>query len=468
MVVSTKTGGKESALGSNAAGTGSAPIAYLRAHGQSLRTLDERIAVLSKVTTMLTEGADELSVAQEKDRVVPSKFNPGMLCGACRYYIEHLPAWMEPEKLEETCPPLFKGGVEADLEMVSEPKGVCINVVPWNAPVTLAVAPMLAMLAAGNHVVVKPPELTPTVSAAFRSLCAKYLAGYVLVEEGGKEAVERLIDEGADHLAFTGGSEIAKVVAARCAQTLTPVTLELGGKSPVFIDKGLSVDILASSVREILETKVYKTGQFCCAHDYALVHEGIYDAFCATLQDAIIALGSKRNVKLLGAKQYNAVKGMLEGSEASLLPPFEGECAPDEEAMTLPMTAVLEPRRDSALLTKEVFGPLLPVLKVGSVEEATEIVKAMPTGKPLIGYCYSEDEKSVATFQNIAAGNIAVNAGPMRFHMNFNVGFGGVGSSGTGVALWGKEAFREFSNRKYICRAKNGFAKSYFSGPPTS
>jgi len=445
---------------------GPAPIAWLRASGKSLATAEERQHALEQVFNMISENVAAISKAQGKDRVVPANFEgtAKMVMNASRYYQGLVPQWMTPEKLEDTCPAPLKGGVEADWCVINEPKGVGIVVVPWNAPVTLAVIPMLAMIASGNRVVIKPAELTPTVASECRRLFQKYLHGYVWVEEGGKEAVERLIDEGADHLVFTGGGEIAKVVAARCARMLTPVTLELGGKSPVFVDRGLSESMMDSVVQEILETKVAKTGQFCCAHDYALVHEEAYSTFCAKLKAALEALGPRRNIPLIGRRQYTDVKRKLEESKATCMPPMVAPYVPDDVAMTLPMTCLLDPALNSSVLTTEIFGPLLPIVKVKSVEEAISFVNDMPTGRALIAYCYTQDSASVDAFlAGTSSGNVAVNAGPQRFHLNFNAGFGGIGPSGSGVHMWGREALREFSNRKHVCRARDGFARSFFS-----
>jgi len=293
------------------------------------------------------------------------------------------------------------------------------------------------------------------------------LDGYVWVEEGGREAVERLIDEGADHLIFTGGGEIAKVVAARCAQMLTPVTLELGGKSPVFIDKGMQEAMMDAAVREILETKVAKTGQFCCAHDYALVHEDAFEAFCAKFKAALEALGEKRNIALIGRRQYNVIKDKLSEAAVECIPPLGGPCVVDDAKMQVPMTGLLCPTLDKSVLTAEIFGPLLPILKVKDVNDAIGIINRMVTGKPLIAYCYSEDSDAIDAFvSQTSSGNVAVNSGPQRMISNFNAAFGGIGPSGSGASMWGREAMKEFSNRKHVIRARGGFAKSFFSGPP--
>ncbi|OLP77768.1 Fatty aldehyde dehydrogenase [Symbiodinium microadriaticum] len=228
--------------------------------------------VLTKVMCSGEWSLVDTPEAQELRRlaVVPEKFHGSakMILGGIAFYKSLLPEWVKPEPVEDLVPVPLKAGVEAEWAIYNEPKGVCVNITPWNAPATISLANAISMLAAGNHVVIKPPELVPTVSAVLRRLCQRYLSGYVWVEEGGKEVVERLIDEGADHVSFTGGGEIAKIVAARCGQMLTPMTLELGGKSPAFVDAGLDEGMLRSIVQEILETKVFKTGQFCCAHDY--------------------------------------------------------------------------------------------------------------------------------------------------------------------------------------------------------
>lgn len=453
-------------------GPAGGPVAWLRQHGRPLATAGQRKEVLERALAMISDNIDAISAAQEQDRVFPSKFNgvAQMIIGGCKMYLSLVDEWLTPEKLEDTCPPPMRAGVEAEWCVVNEAKGVCINVSPWNAPVQLSVIPMLGMLASGNHVVIKPPDLVPHVSALLRQLVQRYLDGYVWVEEGGKEAVERLIDEGADHLVFTGGGEIAKVVAARCAKHLTPMTLELGGKSPVYFDCSLEGAMLDDAVREILELKVFKTGQFCCAHDYALVHTGLWDTFCQKFEAAVRAVGEKRHVALIGPRQYASLKekiAEMSSHNVPCIPPMEGDMVPDDKAMTIPFSGFLQPPLSSHFMREEIFAPALPILKVADHNEAIDIINKMATGKPLIAYCYSKDMQVVQDFiARTSSGNVAVNSGPQRMLMNFNCAFGGCGPSGMGVSFWGREALREFSNRKHVLLAKDGFAKSFFSGPP--
>eukprot|EP00439_Symbiodinium_sp_Y106_P080972 s505_g19.t2 len=548
-------------------GTGPSPVSFLREHGRPLKTLEDRLAVLDKVGKLVADSCEEISQAQATDRVVPDKFHGSakMILGGIAFYKSLLPEWVKPEPVEDLVPVPLKAGVEAEWAIYNEPKGVCINITPWNAPATITLANAVSMLAAGNHVVIKPPELVPTISAVLRRLCQRYLSGYVWVEEGGKEVVERLIDEGAtvlcfalrhsrrcnrasprlgalvghwqilhvglcpqnlpqgpgtikrtcaphrqiracppqqkdlfqkanrssiqtgeghmdhtisrarhlskacegaDHVSFTGGGEIAKLVAARCGQMLTPMTLELGGKSPAFVDAGLDEGMLRSIVQEILETKVFKTGQFCCAHDYVLIHESVLSAFCRVFKVMVEGLGAKRNVRMLGRKQYNSMTRLFQDCQAECIPPVSDEHGFNNEAMSVPMTGILAPARDRAVLQQEIFGPLLPILPVRDVQEAICIINAVAT-KPLIAYCYTQDRQVEAEFiNNVPAGNIAVNGGPMRMISNYAANFGGTGPSGMGAGFWGRDGLKEFSNRKHVMCGRNGFARSFFSGPP--
>jgi aldehyde dehydrogenase (NAD+) len=452
--------------------TGPQPAQWLRKAGKSLKTAEARKEALDGMKRLIQENIDIFSEAHEKDRVFPSKFNgvAGMCLHGLSAYESLVEPWLTPETLPDAGPAPLRAGVDAEFVVLNEPKGVCLNISPWNAPVQLSLIPVMAMLASGNHAIIKPPDMVPTVSALLRRLVQKYLHGYVWVEEGGRETVERLIDDGLDHVIFTGGGEIAKHVAARCGRNLTPVTLELGGKSPVFVDQGLSEEMLDAVVRETLQLKVVKTGQFCCAHDYYLVHESIQKDLLAKLQAELEQLGDKRNVHIIGERQYKALKARLEeaqeGAEA-VIPPLAGACVLNDEAWSIPATAILNPKAECSLLTQEIFGPLLPIVTVKDAAAAIAHVNALPCGKPLIAYCYTQDSAVADAFiAGTGSGNVAVNSGPQRLLANTAVGFGGAGQSGSGVSLWGREAMREYTNRRHVIRAKAGFAKSFFSGPP--
>jgi acyl-CoA reductase-like NAD-dependent aldehyde dehydrogenase len=174
---------------------------------------------------------------------------------------------------------------------------------------------------------------------------------------------------------------------------------------------------------------------------------------------------------MIGQRHYESVKAKLDealAGGASCLPPFDGTCKPNDSDMTLPFTALLETAASSSVFSTEIFGPILPIVQVDNVQEAIEMVRRVPTGTPLISYCYSSDAASAEAFEaGTSSGMLVVNGGPQRIQANYNVAFGGAGASGFGVHMWGRRALEEFSHTRHVCIAKDGgFAKSFFSGPP--
>merc|ERR1712086_762720 len=216
----------------------------------------------------------------------------------------NIDGWSAPKDLVDTLPAERRNGIECDWSCVMEPKGVVLNIAPWNAPILLSVLPCLGALAAGNCCVIKPPEHCPKTSALLVELIGGALAPEaVTVVEGGPEVCEGLIDLGFDHIMFTGGTEIGKLVMARAARTLTPVTLELGGKNPVMIDS-MGDGMLNAVIAEIVSTKQYFSGEFCQCHDTLLVVDSMWDRFTAALEAAVTALGERRNVRMIHAKHF--------------------------------------------------------------------------------------------------------------------------------------------------------------------
>ena len=242
-----------------------------------------QIMALMKV---ITEAAERISAAQAEDGVCPSSFQgaAGMLTGAAYFYMGSIEGWSAPKDLVDSLPAERRNGIECDWSCVMEPKGVVLNIAPWNAPILLSVLPCLGALAAGNCCVIKPPEHCPKTSALLVELIGGALAPEaVTVVEGGPEVCEGLIDLGFDHIMFTGGTEIGKLVMARAARTLTPVTLELGGKNPVMIDE-MGDGMLNAVIAEIVSTKQYFSGEFCQCHDTLLVVDSMWDRFTAALE----------------------------------------------------------------------------------------------------------------------------------------------------------------------------------------
>jgi aldehyde dehydrogenase (NAD+) len=426
------------------------------------RPLEWRLEALERAGAMALENVEAISAAQAEDHVSPSSFMGAsmMIKGAIAFYKASLAGWAAPQPREETLPPFMR--TEGDWEVVPEPKGVGLVVAPWNAPFLLCLLPMMGMLAAGNLCVLKPSEATKATSKLVAKLVEKYFPDRsVLVAEGGPEVVKQIIATPVDHILFTGGGEIAKKILALAAEQLTPVSLELGGKNPCFVDASDSEN-LALYVAEIIGTKSYFGGQFCQAHDYCLVHEKVFDDFVAALEAKISALGERRQCQMINATHARRVRAFLAGHDAIARPALPEGSVEDDR---VPLTLLISPPVDSAVMQDELFGPLLPVIRVASAQEAADFVRKRP--KPLVAYCYSQDPESWAAFRNAtSSGNLAVNAGPQRMQSNLNVGFGGVGESGFGYSIWGRAAFDDYSHHKAVFCGKKFAGSVWGAAPP--
>lgn len=433
------------------------------------RSVPWRCEQIRKLCTAMQQNTGRISEAMAEDNVVPSDFqgSAGMLMGAMGYYLSKVGEWSAPKLLDDTLPADRRGGVECDWLALSEPKGVVLNIAPWNAPVLLSVLPMLGALAAGNTCVIKPPDSCPATSRLLREIVSGSMCPQaVAVVEGGPNEVNGLIDLGFDHIMFTGGTEIGRLIMARAARTLTPVTLELGGKNPVMIDT-MDDAFLAAVIKEIVHTKAYFAGEFCQCHDYLLVVEPMWEKFTKALDEAIQDLGERRLVRIIHERHYKRVRRMLLDHQGHFLPSAAPQ--PDDEGLRLPVTAVLEPRADDPIMKDEVFGPCWAVLKVASVSEGIARATSMPTGKPLVSYYYGQSQEGSDAWMNgTSSGSLAINSGPMRMQSNFNAAIHGVGNSGLGGAsIWGRHVFETFSHTKHVVRPKGGaFAGSIWAGGP--
>jgi len=431
------------------------------------RSIPWRIEQIKKLCETMRDNTEKISEAMASDNVVPSHFagSAGMLMGAMGYYLSKVGEWSAPKVLDDTLPAERRGGVECDWLALSEPKGVVLNIAPWNAPVLLSVLPMLGALAAGNTCVIKPPDSCPATSKLLKEIISSNMSPQaVAVVEGGADVVNGLIDMDFDHIMFTGGTSIGRLIMARAARTLTPVTLELGGKNPVMIDT-MDDAFLAAAIKEIVHTKAYFAGEFCQCHDYILVVESMWDKFTKALGESVEALGEKRFVRMIHERHYTRVKRMLLEHQGQFLPSAAPQ--PDDEGLRLPVTAVLEPQPNDFIMLDEVFGPCWAVLKVASVSEGIAKVTSMPTGKPLVSYYYGQSQEGSDAWMNgTSSGSLAINSGPMRMQSNFNAAIHGVGNSGLGGAsIWGRHVFETFSHTKHVVRPKDGaFAGSIWAG----
>mmetsp|Transcript_7164 Transcript_7164/g.11653 ORF Transcript_7164/g.11653 Transcript_7164/m.11653 type:complete len:489 (-) Transcript_7164:233-1699(-) len=332
-----------------------------------------------------------------------------------------------------------------------QPKGVVLVLGAWNYPFNVTLGPVICALAAGNCVVVKPSEQASESAKAMERMLGKLDQRAVRCVLGGQEVSENLIKQPFDHIVYTGGPRVAKLVLAAAAPNLTPVTLELGGKSPVIIMKGTN---LVEACRRISCHKFTNTGQTCIAPDYVLVHQDVRDEVAKLLTENVKAMfgASPETAEHLGRMVHKNAADRLrtflqEDHGGNVL--FGGKF-PDgfvrEGHRYVPPTLILDPRKDAKVMEEELFGPILPVVTVQSCSEAIEIVKSKP--KPLALYIFAPKKETNDVIEATSSG--AVVMGDAMLHKgNPHLPFGGIGNSGMG-RMHGEYGFREFSNERAV------------------
>jgi aldehyde dehydrogenase (NAD+) len=328
-----------------------------------------------------------------------------------------------------------------------EPYGTVLIIGAWNFPFALTLGPAIGALAAGNTIVLKPSEVAPASSALMAELVPRYLdRDAVVVIEGDGAVSQELIEQGFDKLCFTGGTEIGRKVYQAAAPHLTPVTLELGGKSPVIVSRDADIEVAA---KRIAWTKLMNSGQICIAPDYVLADAPIRDQLVSKIGEAF--------QKFSGGSQAGAATGKRIVNQrhfdrlATSLAETKGTVAvgggTDATELRIQPTVVVDPDVDEPLMRDEIFGPILPVVTVGSVDEAITFVNSRP--KPLAAYLFTKS-KAVRerVIRDVPAGGMLVNQLLFQFTTS-KLPFGGVGHSGMG-AYHGRFGFEEFSHRKSV------------------
>lgn len=329
-----------------------------------------------------------------------------------------------------------------------EPLGVVLIIGPWNYPVNLSVGPMIAAIAAGNCVVLKPSEVAPATSRLMAEELPRYLdPAAIAVVEGDGETTQELLGLGFDHAFFTGGTEIGRKIMAGAAEHLTPVTLELGGKSPAIVTAGSDLTVAA---RRIAWVKLMNSGQTCIAPDYVLVDKSVKSALVEKLADAFTAFTAEEpgGKRIVNARQFERLAAYLEDTEGTVA--VGGSL--NVEELTIDPAIVVDPGLGERLMREEIFGPILPVVAFSDLAEVVKLVNSRP--KPLGLYVFARD-RGVADrlIQQIPAGGAVVNHCAVHYLMP-SLPFGGVGASGMG-AYHGEWGFQTFSHRKAV--ASKGF-----------
>ncbi|MCP4004249.1 MAG: aldehyde dehydrogenase family protein [bacterium] len=370
-----------------------------------------------------------------------------------RSALKNLKKWTRPQRVG-TLPLIGKARILRD------PLGVVLIISPWNYPVGLLFAPLVGAIAAGNAVVLKPSEVTPNVSALLAKLVPRYFdEEAITLVEGGVAETTAVLEQRFDHILYTGNGRVARVILEAAAKNLTPVTLELGGKSPCIVAEDANIEIAAT---RIAWGKFINSGQTCIAPDYVLVHENreqeLVDALGAAIERfyGSSPQDSPDYARIVNHRHHERVATLIKDGT----PAFGGET--DAEDKFIAPTVLRGVSSDSRIMREEIFGPVLPVLTVKSVDEAIDFVNERE--KPLALYVFSEssavEDKVLA---ETSSGGATVN-GTIVHLMDPRLPFGGVGSSGTG-AYHGKWSFETFSHRKSVMSRGTRFDLSVMYPP---
>ncbi|MBT9471705.1 MAG: coniferyl aldehyde dehydrogenase [Pseudomonadota bacterium] len=372
--------------------------------------------------------------------------------GPLKHARDHLTKWMAPEKRKPS--PAILGLFGAKAEIRFQPKGVVGIISPWNFPVNLTFAPLAGVLAAGNRAMIKPSEFTPATS----ELMAVMFAGAFSDEEitvvtGGPEVGQAFSGLAFDHMIFTGATNIARHVMRAAADNLVPLTLELGGKSPVILGKSADIDVASA---RIMNGKTLNAGQICLAPDYVLTPRESLEPFIAGAQGAVAKMfptlkDNPDYTAIVAQRHYDRIKGYVDDARAKgariieLKP--DGEDLTQQEHRKIAPTLIIDPTDDMLVMQEEIFGPVLPVKTYSGIDEAIAYVNKgdRPLGLYYFGTDAAEREK---VLEGTTAGGVTIN--DVVFHVaQENLPFGGVGPSGMG-SYHGVDGFREFSHAKSI------------------
>jgi len=412
---------------------------------------DRRIANLDKIIRLLETNEEKFAEAISADFGNRSVYETTIAeilvtVSGAKLAKKNLKQWMRPRGVAT---PLHMLPAKSRLE--PQPLGVVGIIAPWNYPVQLALAPAVAALAAGNRVMIKPSELTPRTSEALReTVAAEFDEAECAVITGGVETGQAFTETPFDHLLFTGSTSIGVRVAQAAAKNLTPVTLELGGKSPVIIDKSADIE---KATKSIAHGKMLNAGQTCVAPDYVLTPKNKLDETVSGIVNAARAMYPEIDTtadytSIVSDRHFARLKGLVDEARDRGAKIVEvGSSNALHPNRKLPLTLVIDPPKDTGVMKEELFGPILPILPTSSPDDAINHVNQGE--RPLALYWFGEDNDARDhVLQKTISGGVTVN--DTLWHVaQEHLPFGGVGKSGVG-AYHGEAGFDTFSHLKPV------------------
>jgi aldehyde dehydrogenase (NAD+) len=373
----------------------------------------------------------------------------GMVIAELNAAIRNLKSWMRPQRVTTNLLNLPSGS-----RVMKEPLGVVLIIGPWNYPFQLLINPLIGAIAAGNCVVLKPSEFAPATDAVMKKIIEEvFPPEYILYVQGEGQLVipEMMNHFSFDHVFYTGSTAVGKIIYKMAAEKLTPVTLELGGKSPCIVESDANIKVAA---RRITMTKFSNAGQMCVAPDYVLVHESVKEQFISTMKVTIQKFyGNKPEEsynygKIINEKQFNRITGYLAAGTK-----LHGGRM-DKEKLFIEPTLLTDIPAGAPVMQDEIFGPVLPIIGFESKEEALQVINRHPN--PLSMYVYtSSRQKENEWLEAVPAGGGCVNNS--SWHLtNHHLPFGGRGFSGMGN-YHGKYSFDTFSHKKAVMKTPTWF-----------
>ncbi len=412
------------------------------------RTLDVnfRLIALKKLKKAINKNENKIYTALKIDLNKP-KFEAfvgeiGFVLKEIEFTIKHLKEWAKPIKV-----PTDIVNFPAKSYIYHQPYGLTLIFSPWNYPFHLSMMPLIGAISAGNTAILKPSEYAQATSEALKDLMGEIFdEEYITVVEGDKTVSEKLLNLKFDKIFFTGNTQVGKIVMRKAAEHLTPVTLELGGKSPVLVLKDANIKMAA---RRIVWGKFFNAGQTCVAPDYVCIEETVYEAF----KNAVIKESKKyyklKNIekhysKIVNRKHFQRLLDLIKKSNILLGGKY------DENRLFIYPT-VVEANTTSPVMEDEIFGPILPLLKFKDYESMRNFIKSKP--KPLALYIFTESDKQKEKVLNeIQSGGVTIN--DTLIHLSSNhLPFGGIGESGMG-RYHGRYSFDEFSQKRAVMERK--------------
>ena len=421
-------------------------------------TAAQRIEKLRRFERAMHERRDEIRAAMWEDYRKPaaevdlSEIYP--VVSEARHAVSHLRRWMRPHRVSTR---LALAGSRS--KIVYEPKGVVLIIAPWNFPFNLTLAPLVSAIAAGNCAILKPSEMTPASTACMKRIIGDLFdENEVAIVEGDASVAEALLRKKWDHIFFTGSPAVGRIVMKAAAEHLTSVTLELGGKSPIIVDRTANLD---DAARKLAWGKFINSGQVCISPDYLLIDESVRDAFLPKLRSAIEALGSEgaRGI-LVNERHATRVHRLLDDAVAS---GAKIEIGGTGRGREIEPTVITNVDPNASVMQEEIFGPVLPVMTYRSLDEAYELIAERE--KPLVLYVFSRSRRVIRDIlAHTRAGGTVINHTMIHFYA-LDLPFGGVGQSGVGRSH-GFAGFEAFSNARGVLEQKLPFSAIELLFPP--